>query len=211
MKRETFANGMPKGLVFYAPLSQSETRDLVSGVNIEMGFMGSPKMEWDNVKSAYHFTATTGYGQAYRYVVPSMGLNLESQRTVECTIYAEVLYPNLSLSVLRSVWLGGYTNGNTCTYLWPRLDGPFGDVVNFSKAAVVYKNGIGTTYINSEVHSSTGVSFSINYTAAPVETINTLVSIGKSNTSTETQKTDCYVRNIMVFNRALSEKEIKQL
>lgn len=86
------------------------------------------------------------------------------------------------------------------------------DAYNWHNYSIVSNGGAGETYRdNVLIGSGFTTSLVKNYGSIQATTINSYVSIGKSDTSGTAQATNLYAKQIYVFNTALSIQTIMQV
>lgn len=163
---------------------------------------------FDANQNAYRFQRGSGRGQAGHW----NNLNLNLQITNNVVQYYTFLYEcNFQNTIGRSPAVGGYTSSSQNTHLNGGYIYAY-DSYNWHNYSVVSNGGIGEIYID-DVLTSSGFTVSLvkNYGSIQATTINSYVSIGKSDTSGTSQATNLYAKQIYVFNTALSIQTIMQV
>lgn len=200
--------GFPTGLRFYAPLSStSDTMDHVSGISPTNG---TAQISWDNAEGAFH-VATTAPGQlAWIYNIPNVNVYAEPYRY---TVVARVKI-NSFTGTADILTVGKTGNEGTSSAFMETHRHTGITTGSWHTIAMTLNNHALTFYLNgSVVRTSTTPS---NY-----------ASCYPGNWSTNDKKNnitvcggfinagnyhyDIYIRDVMVFERCLTQSEIQQL
>lgn len=177
--------------VFYAPLTQGDVTDHISGISIGTVSPNNGSYSWDSSLGAYHFIKNSGRGGAAAWKGLSMGLYDGSIRNKikELTIHFEYYVPTTDANLARTVFIGGYTNSSTSV-----RSGWTGSVAN-------------QWAVQEGAYSQFGIGFA--YSGSNPYVVNQMVSIGMSDTTSSNQKTNCWIRNIVIWNKLLTNQQIQ--
>lgn len=201
------------GCIFYAPLSENDTTDKISGVNGSVQYSNS--VTWDTDKNMYLFSKNNSYSPSQGIMVYS-GLNLDfpNLNNVEFTLLYDInvkvggyhpsASPNISPKWIAPIVLGerkviiNMENSN------PSLNSNY-------KMGVIFPNHnsgkhISKWYVNGSQTSS------FTYTSAMVGdyTIRDRVYINYCNSNAYTG-CQFYLKDMMIFNKELTINEIRKI
>lgn len=197
------------GCVFYSPLTEFETRDLISGQPMQQGNNGS--VTWDPNEQAWYFQDL--YQNTFDVIASWQGLNLPFDTTnIGFSLCYEIkLVQNgynqwsSALGMCLPLILGGRTAGfnaqNMVTSLnvWTKCAVVFPKYEGVSRYSYLYKNG-------DEIHSDNrgNTIFTGN------SLTNTRIDSNHRN-STAYSNAKYYMRNAMFFDVNLSQAQIREI
>jgi hypothetical protein len=198
------------GCVFYAPLDyENGLVDIISVTTFTTSGGGAGgTVTFDANQNAYLFQRGSGRGQAGHW----NNLNLNLQITNNVVQYYTFLFEcNFQSTIGRSPCVGGYTTSSQNTHLNGGMVTAY-DAYNWHNYSFVSNGGIGEIY-RDDILINSGFTTSLvkNYGSIQATTINSYVSIGKSDTNGTAQATNLYAKQIYVFNTALSIQTIMQV
>lgn len=197
------------GCVFYAPLTEFETRDLISGSQMQQGNNGT--VTWDATEQAWYFEDLNA--STYDVVASWQNLSLPFDITnigfslcYEINIYKNgYIYNNNSMGIILPIMLGGRTVGYNAQYATSQLH-------IWYKVAIVHPKYEGMNRY-SYIYSDGNVVKSVNRG-------NTRY-IGNSLTNTRVDSnyrisndySSCkyYLRNAMFFDANLTRTQIREI
>lgn len=209
-------NGIPfaEDLIFYAPLTQGDTTDHISGQDIHIRHAGA--LTWDNAEGAYKFSGSYAefYSQFY-WSNLSLGLNVSSANTVEYTMYSkikivsavDITYSRFFPSVGRTDGSGRYVGSPLfqCTsfYFTSYTSSHWYEFVGS------IANNVGNNYVDKILARTTTSGYGVS--GLPASDMNKYVSIFPIYNINGAHSGVAYVRDVRFYNRALTAAEIAQL
>ena len=229
-KRHTFeqSGGEDPTLVFYAPLTEGDFYDHISGIEMQSG---TGTITWDSNKAAYHFLqASNNRGVVGYWDGLNLDIDIEHWGITMVAEYAAV-NNGTDETKYRCVDIGGlqyplYNTSGRCMVNPPLHLANYGTTTKeMHKLAIKWATS-GQAYLFAqgyrsnewkkpeEVYASwTGLSSQCNIfkrdTNVSDDWIKTRVSIGRCQGSP--QVTNIWVRNIRIYNRELTVSEIISL
>ncbi len=210
-------NGIPfaDDLIFYAPLTQGDTTDHISGQDIHVRHAGT--LTWDNTEGAYKFdgSAAEFYSQFY-WSNLSLGIDVTSANTVEYTMFAKVkiVSANTDIYYCRFLPSAGRTDGSGRHVGSPLYQGSTFYFSSYS-TGIWYeftssiKNNSSNNYINKSIVRTTNAGYQVS--GLPASDMNKYVSIFPCYNVSGANSGVVYVRDVRFYNRALTAAEIAQL
>ena len=187
------------GCVFYAPLIQGDTRDYISGQDI---VISNGTVTWDNSENAYKF-----YGPAALNSYIASWRNLDMDLNINNLTLSYLFEVKGNNSNIVPICLGGR---NFCTTSLST-----GSIGIWFKYATTVSNITPRTqwwYTNGNVSSSFPNGY--NRGSNPIVVSSAAKSSVECNSSgsySSIINRTYYMRNAYIFNRALSQNEIKQI
>ena len=206
-RRLMYEDAGDPSLIFYAPLTQNDFTDHISGVSLNAGPIPS-RMSWDSTKQKYKVTKRGGSGTEN---LCWSGIDLTSitnAYTIVCDAQAETYsrynYPNI-------VTIYTFNNGT----IW--LPGVIGmdwesssDKVTLRRRAIIVNgSSFGQYTAGYGIVANTNPSsnaFPQNWSSSWF----TLLSLQDRRSSNE-PNISCWVNNIRIYNRALTQSEIEAI
>jgi hypothetical protein len=195
------------GCVFYAPLTEFETRDLISGSQMQQGNNGT--VTWDANEQAWYFQDL--YANVYDVVASWQNLSLPFDITnigftllYELNIYQDGIDSSYFGAVIPLV-LGGRTIALNARYVtsqlhtWYKVAQVFPKYEGVSRYSYAYSNGNVVQSVNRGTTRYTGNSLT-----------NARVDSNYRN-SQAYRNGKYYMRNAMVFDAALTQAQIKEI
>ena len=197
-------------VVFYAPLTQGDLTDHISGNTfITTGSGNGGTATWDANQNAYYFYKSGGIGQAGRWEGLSLGLDTNH---VVATLICDT-YGNTNDTWYRGACIGAYSTTNQNTHLFPNvtLETSKGATMKAWHSVVVSycDDGYGRIYLDGNLYNTENVRISRSKGTLTPSFINRYVSIGRADGNTP--PTNCYVSNLIILNRALTAEEVQEL
>lgn len=197
------------GCVFYAPLTENETRDLISGSQIQQGNNGT--VTWDANEQAWYFQDL--YSNVYDVVASWQNLSLPFDITnIGYSMCCEIkLVQNgynqwsNALGMMLPLILGGRTVGFNAQYVITSLNvftkfaAVFPKYEGVSRYSYLYKNGNVVHSDNRGDTIFTGNSLT-----------NTRIDSNHRN-STVYSNAKYYMRNAMFFDANLTQTQIREI
>lgn len=194
--------------VFYAPLSQDDRSDHVSGTSFKNSDVNNGSATWDGGIGAYKFYKASGRGGAVLWNNLDMGINLS---TLGITLFFNVMF---NAQTTRSPLLGGYVTNNNGIRWNGIINTEFVKTLGVWQKWLFVGNEPTSTgieiYLNGVYSSSRGNQI-VRVRGTGDSFLNTMVSIGTSDTTGSTQATNIYAKNILVWNKALTQEEIEKV
>ena len=195
------------GCVFYAPLTEFETRDLISGSQMQQGNNGA--VTWDANEQAWFFQDL--YANVYDVVASWQNLSLPFDITnigftllYELNIYRDGIDSSYFGAVIPLI-LGGRTIALNARYVtsqlhtWYKVAQVFPKYEGVSRYSYSYSNGNVVQSVNRGSTRYTGNSLT-----------NTRVDSNYRNSQTY-RNAKYYMRNAMVFDAALTQAQIREI
>jgi len=187
------------GCVFYAPLIQGDTRDYISGQDI---VISNGTVTWDNSENAYKFYgpyALNSYIASWR--------NLDMDLNINNLAYSMLCEVKGNNSNIVPICLGGRNNVT--------MNLATGYINTWFKLATSLPNVSPRTqwwYTDGNISTSfpNGYNRGNNPIVAPSAAKYSVECNSSGNYSSGLNRT-YYMRNAYIFNRALSQDEIKQI
>jgi len=200
---------LPGGCIFYAPLTQNDLTEHVSGANL---IMSNGIMTWDGQQDSYAFklnVSSNGVCVAYWNADFSDKINLNVSQ--EYTIFAKCMADGSSLNFPFLVGLGNYNQNNSykphinvntsnCINMWKNTA-----FIRYSNNSLYYIDRNTYEYNNSSHMSNPANWNNSNLCAKRVCLLFRRFSEDTSNTITS------YIKDVMIFNRALTAAEVAEL
>lgn len=198
------------GCVFYAPLTENETRDLISGSQMQQGNNGT--ITWDTNEQAWYFEDLNA--STYDVVASWQNLSLPFDITnIGFSLCYEInIYKNGKgygssdyMGSILPIVLGGRTVAINAQYatsqlhIWYKVAQVFPKYEGMSRYSYIYSDG---NVVHSDNRGTT------RYTGNSLT--NTRVD---SNYRNSTNYSNCkyYMRNTMIFNAALTQTQIREI
>lgn len=210
-------NGIPfaDDLIFYAPLTQGDTTDHISGQDIHIRHAGA--LTWDNAEGAYKFNGSYAefYSQFY-WSNLSLGIDVTSANTVEYTMFAKVkiVSANTDIYYCRFLPSAGRTDGSgryTGSPLYQGSSFYFSSYISshWYEFAGSNANNVANNYIDKTLARTTTIGYQVS--GLPASDINKYVSIFPTYNVSGANSGVAYVKDVRFYNRALTAAEIAQL
>ncbi len=219
-------NGIPfwEDCVFYAPLVQGDTTDHISGTNITVN-NNYASLTYDSIEAAYLFNATTaGYYSKFYWDNLNLGIIHEDRTDNVYTVLCEMKIVSATQKAqLRALPIAGILNGRS-NYVF----GFFSDLRTFygvtsttgnipdggvwRKYAIVKNFGLtdSCTYYVDLTAGSVNTGYCEKSSSLTFQDANRRVTV-MSDYNNNNQIGKVYLRNIVIYNRALTAAEIAQL
>lgn len=189
-----------ENLVFYAPLTEGDLTEHISGQ--EMTITGDGGIDYDIAEDAYLITlpAATTPSKAV-LTVGNLSLGLDNQLT---TVYS---YRELGSSNFRPAYFSiENITQDKYPYALPFVFGGARGSANQWKTFVqVWTNPFMRTYKNGSVYNEQNISTTIT------DSCNSGISIGRVASVIGSHQGSYYLRDLRIYNRALTAEEIAQL
>lgn len=196
------------GCVFYAPLTENETRDLISGSQMQQGNNGT--VTWDANEQAWFFQDL--HANVYDVVASWQNLSLPFDITnigftllYELNIYQNGYDSGGYMGYMIPIVLGGRTVAINAQYAtsqlhtWYKVAQVFPKYEGVSRYSYSYSNGNVVQSVNRGTTRYAGNSLT-----------NTRVDSNYRN-SQAYRNAKYYMHNAMVFDAALTQAQIKQI
>lgn len=215
MKREHIISGteplppFSENLVFYAPLTNGDLTDHISGTNPTL--TGNGIMTWDTNEQAYMFKMTTSSNSCIAYwnvdFTGRMNLNVSQ----EYTIFSKVKVVNYVSGYPYILGLGNWNNSSSYKpHINAETCGHPSTIMNC--ACIRYSNN--SMYFmqanRTETNSSSHMSNPANWNNINLCANRVCVYFRRWNEDTA-NNAYAYIKDCMVFNRALTPAEVAQL
>lgn len=223
-KRHIFeqSGGGDPTLVFYAPLTEGDLYDHISGQICEVQSGGT--ITWDSQLNAYHFTKSRGLNGCAWWRNLNLNIDIVNWGFTLVADYGAA-QNGTDESKYRSIDFGGRLgSGNARVVVQPNLHlSIFGTATNtLHRIAVKLQSSDAKGYLFAEGYrnnefvlpSSLNSVWTDNCnvfkrdTTVSDDTVKTLISVGRSDTSGTAQATNVWVRNLRVYKRELTIEEI---
>ena len=195
------------GCVFYAPLTEFETRDLISGSQMQQGSNGS--VTWDSNEQAWYFQDL--YANVYDVVASWQNLLLPFDITnIGFTLLYELnIYQNGVdsgyIGAMLPIVLGGRTLALNARYAtsqlntWYKVAQVFPKYEGMSRYSYIYSDGNVVRSYNRGTTRYTGNSLT-----------NTRVDSNYRNSQVY-RNAKYYMRNAIIFDANLTQSQIKEI
>ena len=212
MRREhtISSESLPEGCVFYAPLSQGDLTDHISGVTASFGSTPNGEVTWDSTIGAYHFYKM-GIGQSCYWNNLDLGLDFTNNQLndsirIEYDIYSTIDPTgndnwNAESTWRRAVVMGAYTSTSQNTYFlpvsWTIYQDPLTQSSKWQHITSICSNNTITTSVDGvSANSITSASISRNVGTLTPSYVNNYISIGKNDN--DSRFIDAYIKNIKI-------------
>lgn len=212
MRREHHINRLiPENCIFYAPLTQGDLTDHISGINASYGNHPNGSVEWDSNVGAYHFYKN-GAGQACCWDGLNLGFDLTADNKVidnilvELDIYSSVdptgnNYWNGESCWRRALVFGAYATGTHNTYFlpipWEIYSGSFIKTNQWQHISSKKVGQIVTCWIDDIQISAVAEKVSSNAGGLTPSYVSSKISVGKNDNSS--RYIDVYLKNLKIF------------
>ena len=186
-----------EGLIFFAPLENGNTKDLVSGQEL---VPQKGTVTWDNNKDAYRFYGPTSKSMSY-YIGSWNNLNMDLDITNAGFTY--LFEVNAPIYPICPIIFGGRQWAHNL------LSGSFYPTYNvFGKFAISLEPYSGTTHYSRYYYN--GV---LKNTIDRGNTPTVFSALAKQRVEIDTNNTShtWWMRNAMIFNRSLTQDEIIEI
>lgn len=212
MRRDSISssNDVEGDLIFYAPLTNGDLTDHVSGVSATFGSDPNGSVTWDSNVGAYHFYKM-GTGQSCYWDGLNLGLDLTNNKvndtiTVEFDIYSTIDPTGNNNWNAESIWrraviMGAYTSTSQNTYFlpvsWTIYQDPLTQSDKWQHVTSICSNNTTTSSIDGvNANSITSESISRNVGTLTPSYVNNYISIGKNDNNS--RFIDAYIKNIKI-------------
>lgn len=204
-----------ENLVFYAPLSEGDLTDHVSGNTFHT--VGNATVVFDSNIGMYLFKKS---GQAYVICTGlELGLNESSSdfANLNCTLYFKCYFTtantgtqNASMVSLGDYYLHRFPNVSFSNFTNKRRLSSYNLCVNtYYSIAIVFTNGVCSLYVDSNLTDYPNNGTYSWYDSFDFTKINDSVLINAGNWSGNDG--GGYYKDVRVYNRALTAQEVAQL
>ena len=200
---------LPQGCIFYAPLSQYDLTDSVSGANLIS--TGKFSMQWDAVENMWFIEAINDVaGSCGFYWDVDFTNDFNFTMSDEYTIIASVKVPNTQSG---RPYIAGLGNFDSSSSYKPCISSSFG---TNGKVAFIKKNISPTQNLLTFYYSGATETQGTNHLSNTANWNNTnlcakRVCIGVVRETGYYNVNKLYIKDVYVFNRALTTNEIAAL